>query len=137
MADSTGTFIHLSQHECRELLETQTVGRLAFVDASGQKLVPVNFVVHAGDIVFRTMADTVTAALADGHADVAFGVDHVDGTFQQGWNVTVTGSTSAVDDPETAAALAGHRPRPWAPGERDLLVRLSPRTIEGRRVRQV
>jgi len=135
MADTTGSFSRLSEQECRDLLDTTTVGRLAFVDGEGQQLVPVNFVVHDGDIVFRTMAGTMTAALADGHDDVAFGVDHHDDTFQQGWNVTVVGSTSTADD-EVAAALAGRRPRPWAPGERDLLIRLRPRRIDGRRVRQ-
>jgi nitroimidazol reductase NimA-like FMN-containing flavoprotein (pyridoxamine 5'-phosphate oxidase superfamily) len=136
MADTTGTFIHLSDEQSHELLGTQTVGRLAFVDHEGQQLVPINFVVHDGDIVFRTMPGTVTAALADGHDDVAFGVDHHDDTYQQGWNVTVVGTTSAVQDEAVIAALADRRPRPWAPGERDLLIRLRPRRIDGRKVRQ-
>lgn len=135
MVDANAHFIHLPEDECRALLATQTVGRLAFVDGDGQQLVPVNFAVHEGDVVFRTMAGTVLAALADGHDAVAFGVDHHDDTYQKGWSVTVVGSTRVADE-QTVDALAGRRPRPWAPGERDLLVRLHPHTIEGRKVRQ-
>ena len=136
MAETTGSIIGLTEQECRDLIDTVTVGRLAFVDSEGQQLIPVNFAVHDGDIVFRTMPGTVTAALAEGHDDVAFGADHYDDMYQQGWNVTLVGATSIVDDATVIAALADRRPRPWAPGDRDLLIRLHPRRIDGRRVRQ-
>jgi nitroimidazol reductase NimA-like FMN-containing flavoprotein (pyridoxamine 5'-phosphate oxidase superfamily) len=133
----TGRFTELAQDECLELIRTTTVGRLAFVDEEGQQLVPVNFVLGGGDVYFRTMAGTVVARLADGHEDVAFGVDHHDDLYQKGWNVTVTGSTSLADDPEIIEAVrAGARPTPWAPGERDVLIVLRPRKISGRRVRR-
>jgi nitroimidazol reductase NimA-like FMN-containing flavoprotein (pyridoxamine 5'-phosphate oxidase superfamily) len=133
----TGRFAELSQEECLELIRTTTVARLAFVDAKGQHLLPVNFVLDDGEIFFRTMAGSVIAGLADGHDDVAFGVDYHDDVYQKGWSVTVKGSTVRVDDPKIIEEVAaGARPHPWAPGERDVLVVLRPRTIAGRRVRR-
>lgn len=137
MDTGTGRFTEVAQDECLELMRTATVGRLAFVDAQGQQLLPVNFVLGGTDVYFRTMAGTVLAALAEGHDDVAFAVDHHDDLYQKGWNVTVRGATALVDDPEIIAEVAaGGRPRPWAPGERDVLIVLRPQSIAGRRVRR-
>ena len=38
-----GKISELPEAECRVLLSTTTVGRIAFVDDEGQQLVPVNF----------------------------------------------------------------------------------------------
>jgi len=132
----TGRFTELSHDECLDLIRTTTVGRLAFVTGE-QHLLPVNFVLGGGNVYFRTMEGTVLADLAKGHDDVAFGVDHHDDLYQKGWSVTVKGATALVDDPELVAAVAaGARPRPWAPGERDVLMVLRPRQVSGRRVRR-
>jgi nitroimidazol reductase NimA-like FMN-containing flavoprotein (pyridoxamine 5'-phosphate oxidase superfamily) len=137
MGDDTGSFDVLSDQECRELLGTTTVGRIAFVDAEGQQLLPVNFVEREGDVYFRTQAGTVLAQLADGHDEVAFGVDFHDDLYQRGWNVTLVGGAAGVDDPELVAELlAAARPRPWAPGERDVVIVVRGRRVSGRKVRQ-
>jgi nitroimidazol reductase NimA-like FMN-containing flavoprotein (pyridoxamine 5'-phosphate oxidase superfamily) len=138
MTDATrSSFTVLSEQECRELLGTTTVGRVAFVSSEGQQLLPVNFVERDGDIYFRTTADSVLAQLAEGHDDVAFGVDYHDDTYQRGWNVTVFGSSARVEDPALISSLlATARPRPWAPGERDVMIVIHERRIGGRRVRQ-
>lgn len=137
MVRSAGRFSEIAQDECLELMATATVGWLAFVDGEGQQLLPVNFALHGPDVYFRTMAGSVIASLADGHEDVAFAVDHHDDLYQKGWDVTARGTTALVDDPDiTAEVAAGARPRPWAPGERDVLIVLRPREISGRRVRR-
>lgn len=116
--------------ECLELLAVRTVGMVAFVDDDGQQLVPVNYVVRDGDVIFRTSADSFLAQLADGHEDVAFATSHQAELDQHGWNVTVRGRTS----PQDAAELVGAPPRTWAGGVRDVLVRLHPEHVSGRRV---
>jgi nitroimidazol reductase NimA-like FMN-containing flavoprotein (pyridoxamine 5'-phosphate oxidase superfamily) len=134
---TTGAFEVLTEQECRELLGTTTVGRVAFVDAEGQQLLPVNFVVRDDEVYFRTKHDSVLAQLGDGHDDVAFGVDFHDDLYQRGWNVTLVGSSARVDDPAVIAELsAAARPRPWAPGERDVMIVIRARRIAGRKVRQ-
>ncbi|QGG41990.1 pyridoxamine 5'-phosphate oxidase family protein [Aeromicrobium yanjiei] len=137
MVRSPGRFTEISQDECLELMATTTVGWLAFVDAEGQQLLPVNFVLHGQDVYFRTMSGSAISSLADGHDDVAFAVDHHDDIYQKGWDVMARGTTARVDDPDLVAQVAaGARPRPWAPGERDVLIVLRPSVISGRRVRR-
>lgn len=134
-SEPSGTFVEIPEQECRELLTTTTVGQVAFVDAEGQQLLPVNFTTIDGDVYIRTEPGSVLSALADGHDEVAFGVFHQD-LYQHGWNVTLVGAASRVDDPEVIAELsASGRPRPWAPGERNVLIVIRGRRITGRRVR--
>lgn len=129
-----GIFQALSPQECRELLGTTNVGRVGFASSRGQVILPVNFVFHTGAIYFRTAPTGPLGELADGVQDVAFEIDHHAKLLQSGWSILVAGSARAVDDDELATS--GNppvHPRPWAAGTRDLLVRLSPRTISGRR----
>jgi len=129
-----GSISELPEEECRALLETTTVGRIAFVDAEGQQLVPVNFAVIDGEIYFRTLHDGFLSSLAHGHDDVAFGVDHQN-EFRVGWNVTVRGSAREVDDRATINTVLAHpRLKPWAGGVRPLVIKVTPVSIAGRRV---
>lgn len=125
----------LDETECYELLSTTTVGRVAFVNRDGQQLLPLNFAFVDGTIYFRTNQEGVLGELAEGLDDVAFEVDHHGTTTRDAWNVTVRGATTSVHD---AAGLAGRARlaalRPWAPGQRDVVVALTPRSIDGRRV---
>lgn len=132
--DRHDSVVVLPEEECLALLETTTVGRIAFVNDEGQQLVPVNFALIDGAIYFRTLPEGFLSGLATGHDDVAFGVDHYD-VFRTGWNVTVRGSAHAVEDRETInKVLATHRLKPWAGGDRPLVIRVTPRSIAGRRV---
>lgn len=125
----------LTERECRELLETTTVGRVAFVNADGQQLLPLNFVVIDGVVYFRTGVDSSLAELAAGMPDVAFGVDYHSETTRDGWNVTLGGTTSAVENADTIDHVSNHsRLDPWPPGERTLVIQIVPRAINGRRV---
>ena len=129
-----GSIAELPEHECLALLETTTVGRIAFVNDEGQQLVPVNFALIDGSIYFRTLPDGFLSSLARGHDDVAFGVDHHD-VFRDGWNVTVRGAARQVEDRATInKVLSNHRLKPWAGGVRPLVIKITPASIAGRRV---
>lgn len=130
----TGKIRTLPDRECMELLSTTTVGRIAFVNACGQQLVPVNFAVIDRVIYFRTLPDGFLAQLSHGHDDVAFGVDHHDDTYRVGWNVTVKGKASLVEDRATINMVLSHeRLRPWAGGVRPMVIRIEIDSVAGRR----
>ena len=125
----------IDERECIILFSTTTVGLVAFVSAAGQQLLPVNFAAIDGMIYLRTSDDSSLAELATGMDDVALGIVHHSTSTRDGWNVTVQGTTAAVIDPlELSRVLGVAKLRPWAPGERDVVVVLTPRSIGGRRV---
>ena len=125
----------LGRQECYELLSTTTVGRVAFVNADGLQLIPLNFAVIDSAIYFRTAIDSILDGLADGKDDVAFGVDHHSETSRDGWNVTVKGATSRVSDPALhEQVMSWSRLHPWAGGQRGVVIHLRVTSIEGRRV---
>jgi hypothetical protein len=142
MADSPniarrrGRFEELSIEECRELLGTTTIGRVGFASSGGQLILPVNFSFSAGAVIFRTAATGPLAELASGADDVAFEVDYSGTHSRRGWSVLLNGSAAAVDAAEVPISTGdpAQQVEPWAEGERELLIRLSPRTITGRRV---
>ncbi|MCX5107787.1 pyridoxamine 5'-phosphate oxidase family protein [Streptomyces sp. NBC_00378] len=124
----------LGPEECRALLSTHGVGRVAVSASDGHPaVIPVNYEVIDDTIVFRTAPGTVTAAAAD--KEVAFEVDHVDDALSQGWSVLAVGPASTVTDPDTLRRLAQHaHTRPWAGGEREMWVSIRSTSLTGRRI---
>jgi len=130
-----GTMAPIAETECWQLLDTTTVGRLAFTSDDGVVILPVNFLVHEERIYVRTEPGSTIAALADGNDDVAFEIDYHDDLNQSGWNVLVKGSATMAETLEGERALASTgRLGPWAPGNRSLIIKVTPRTLGGRRV---
>ncbi|KQX67411.1 MULTISPECIES: pyridoxamine 5'-phosphate oxidase family protein [unclassified Streptomyces] len=126
-------FTELSRAECAELLSTHGVGRLAVCTDLGPEIVPVNYSVVDGTIVFRT-ARGATPSLAAG-CPVAFEVDRIDDVFSQGWSVLVRGNARMVTDLREERRLAEQAfGAPWAGGRRDVWVRIEPRGVTGRRI---
>ncbi|WP_328432379.1 helix-turn-helix domain-containing protein [Streptomyces sp. NBC_00453] len=124
-------FGELSVPERRALLSTHGVGRIAVPTASGPVVVPVNYSVVDGAIVFRTESRS-TPAQASG-CQVAFEVDRIDDAFSRGWSVLVRGHARTVTDPDDIRRLADRaRSAPWAGGDRDQWVRIDPLVITGR-----
>lgn len=122
----TGTFEVLPDEECWELLRTQSVGRVAWPSDEGVQVLPVNYVLHDRQIVFRTAADRVLATLATGR-QVAFQVDDIDVETQTGWTVLAQGASgSPVEQPTSD-------PDPWV-NDRDLWVSIDLTQISGRLV---
>ncbi|MCI3278154.1 pyridoxamine 5'-phosphate oxidase family protein [Streptomyces cylindrosporus] len=125
--------VELSVPECRALLADHGVGRIAVPTASGPVVVPVNYSVVDGAIVFRTEPGS-TPAQASG-CQVAFEADRIDDAFSTGWSVLVRGHARTVTDPGEAARFDGlARGAPWAGGHREEWVRIDPVAITGRRI---
>lgn len=125
----------LPPEKCMELIGPGGVGRIGFLPegAMAPTILPVNYLVRDGDIVFRTASHGVIAGYLPG--DAAFEIDRVDGAMSEGWSVLVTGRAEPVTDEADAASLRTSAPvRPWAGGERDLFVRVAVHGVSGRRV---
>ncbi|MFJ3981906.1 pyridoxamine 5'-phosphate oxidase family protein [Streptomyces fungicidicus] len=123
----------LEPEECRALLSTHGVGRVAVTTAEGPAVVPVNYEVVDDAIVFRTVPGAVPAAAVG--AEVAFEVDRVDEAMSRGWSVLAVGPARAVTEPGEARRLTKRaHTTPWAGGERELWVSIRPARLTGRRI---
>jgi uncharacterized protein len=121
----------LAEAECLQLLDSRQVGRVAYNDAEGPVVMPVNYTVADGMILFRVAPYSQLAdRLRDGPA--SFQVDHVDEEARAGWSVLVRGHAARAKGWELPEL--DDRPTPWAAGDRNLHVRLSPHHITGVRL---
>jgi nitroimidazol reductase NimA-like FMN-containing flavoprotein (pyridoxamine 5'-phosphate oxidase superfamily) len=121
----------ISASECFDLLESGGIGRVGFTTADGVMMLPVNFAVSGKAIIFRTAPDTLLALHASAH--LSFEVDHVDQALGEGWSVLVLGHARPVTDEREVRHLEDvTRLQPWAPGARDVYVRIAPTRISGR-----
>lgn len=126
----------LGPEECRDRLGTHGVGRVAVSMPGGPAVVPVNYTVLGGTVVYRTAPGTVTAA--EPGAEVSFEVDQIDENRSRGWSVLVVGTVEHVTEPAAVRLLnAQAAAEPWAGGKRDLWVRINPTRVTGRVIRPV
>jgi len=126
-------FRALSPTECFDLLEPGGIGRVGFTAAHGVMMLPVNFVISGRTIIFRTAPDTLLALHAKGH--LSFEVDHIDEALHEGWSVFVQGHAHVVTDEREVKHLEDvTRLEPWAPGARDVYVRIAPTHVSGRTI---
>lgn len=124
----------LTHEECMALLSTASVGRVgAHIDALPTVL-PVNFALFDGSVVFRTVPGTkLHAATRD--AVVAFQADHYGDIHDPfGWSVLIRGVAQTITDPSLLAAAHLLPLGSWAfDGRTDEYVRLEPAIVTGRR----
>jgi len=123
----------LDPEQCWAQLSTHGVGRVSVSTPDGPAIVPVNYTVVDGAVAFST-ARGATPALAAG-AEAAFEVDHIDEALSEGWSVLVVGRAERVTDPAATRHLVGAaHSAPWAGGDRELWVRITPERVTGRRI---
>lgn len=125
----------LGVDECMRLLASHLphVGRLGFLVDGKPMILPVNYVFWEGSIVFRSDPGAkLGAAAASQH--VAFEVDDVDPTWEEGWSVLVRGRAEEVTDPDELEKMEDLPLRPWGPGAKASYVRVMPTEISGRRI---
>lgn len=122
----------LSRAECLELLGRQGIGRLAFAAEGQARIFPVNYFFDGKGVVVRTGPGFKLAEAP--MRNVAFEIDAaaVDGAW--GWSVVVEGTcfdiTNALDEVSTRGRELPVRA--WAPGERQLWLRIDMTRISGR-----
>jgi hypothetical protein len=86
----------LRPEECRRLLGTERLGRVALSVSALPSVVPVLYRVVGNRIVFAVGEDDLYAVLSNNI--VAFEVDHVDADTHEGWTVQVVGPSRPIDD---------------------------------------
>ncbi|MFD5493907.1 pyridoxamine 5'-phosphate oxidase family protein, partial [Streptomyces sp. NPDC127091] len=123
----------LAPQECRTLLSTHGVGRIAVTTPEGPAVVPVNYEVLDDTIAFRTAPDSVPAAAVG--SEIAFEVDHVDDAMSRGWSVLAVGPARVVTEPDQVRRLTERaHTAPWAGDGREMWVSIRPTRLTGRRI---
>jgi uncharacterized protein len=126
-------WLELTKGECFELLAGQRLGRLAFVDALGPIVLPVNFVLDTHMVVIRTDEGTKLDIASHG-GRVAFEVDQIDAVTGSAWSVLIRGEAIEVTDGLELARLSTLPLHPLAPGQKSHYVRILPALVTGRRI---
>jgi nitroimidazol reductase NimA-like FMN-containing flavoprotein (pyridoxamine 5'-phosphate oxidase superfamily) len=128
----------LDESECLSLISPGGVGRIAYSGWFGLAVLPVNYTVQDGAVVFRTaehgpLDEDLRTGIANADLMVAFEIDNISMAERRGWSVLIQGPAHHVaPDEEDAVREIGIES--WAPGDRDLFVRIVPSRITGRRV---
>jgi len=131
----------LSEAECLRLIAAGGIGRIAYTGRYGPVVLPVNYTLHEGTIVFRTgtgspMDEDLRTGIAHAEYTVAFEIDQIDAAAREGWSVLIQGPAHHVDSAAERAPVAEPGVEPWPGGEREQFLRIVPRRITGRRIRQ-
>jgi nitroimidazol reductase NimA-like FMN-containing flavoprotein (pyridoxamine 5'-phosphate oxidase superfamily) len=128
----------LDESQCLQLISGGGIGRIAYTGRFGLAVLPVNYAWRNGAVVFRTAAhgpldEDLRTGIANADYQVAFEIDSIDLGAHQGWSVLIQGPAHHVTGTEEEAVRqAGVES--WAPGDRELFVRIVPTRVTGRRV---
>jgi len=131
----------LDEAECLRLIAPGGIGRLVFAGRYDLTVLPVNYKLHNGAILFRTAANSSTdedlrTGIAHAEYRVAFEIDDFDPVAREGWSVLVHGPAHHMDSEAERAAVRASGVEPWPGGEREHAIRITPRRITGRRLRR-
>ncbi|MFD3789307.1 helix-turn-helix domain-containing protein [Streptomyces cyaneofuscatus] len=125
--------VELDEAMCWTLLGDHGVGRVALALEDGPVVLPVNYQVLDGEVMFSTGSASPLAAAAD--TEIAFEADHIDDAFSKGWSVLIVGTVRSVADEEAAQRLREMAySTPWAGEEREHVMLLGARRVTGRKI---
>ncbi|WP_090820794.1 pyridoxamine 5'-phosphate oxidase family protein [Arthrobacter sp. yr096] len=122
----------LSVHDCWKYLQSVSIGRIALINGEEPEIFPMNFVPNYGTVLFRTGPGTKLDALREG-AVIALEADGFNRYGTVAWSVILKGSPEFVTQPEDIQEAVDAGLSPWQPGAKDVLVRVTPTEISGRR----
>jgi len=123
----------LDEVECRRLLATASLGRIAFTEGAIPTIQPAAFAVSGEDVLVPTgLGSNLAAAGRD--AVLAFEVDDYELVGRTGWHVTVIGPSRLISDPGHVAELDALGVLSWAPTTTHGYVALRMAVVRGRRI---
>jgi nitroimidazol reductase NimA-like FMN-containing flavoprotein (pyridoxamine 5'-phosphate oxidase superfamily) len=139
-AMSDRTITELDEAECLRLIAQGEIGRIAYLSRFGPAVLPVNYKLHDNAIVFRTarrsaLDEDLQTGIAGGDYMVAFEIDDFDVAGREGWSVLIQGPAHHVESQAERESAARAGVEPWAPGDRELFIRIVPTRITGRRIK--
>jgi hypothetical protein len=127
----------LSRYDCWRLVRAAAgpdgIARVVWVGPDGPAIVPVNYTVADGFLWFQIGAGSRLARECPGQR-VLVEVDRVDPASHTGWSVVVSGAASCLtadNDPGILGDL-----RVWPRGPHELLLKVEPDDLTGRRLRR-
>ena len=124
----------LPLEECWALLDSNAVGRLAVDIAGWPDIFPINYVVDAKSIVFRTGAGTKLAgAVLNRH--VAFEIDGYLPGERCAWSVVVKGNARQIESMNDRYRAEDLPLYPWVVSDKPDFVLIDPTEVTGRRFR--
>jgi nitroimidazol reductase NimA-like FMN-containing flavoprotein (pyridoxamine 5'-phosphate oxidase superfamily) len=132
---SAGGMVEIGTDECLALVASVPVGRVGVTIDALPAVLPVNFVLWNGAIVFRTVPGTKLDAAAAG-AVVAFEADaYGSHGAPGGWSVLIRGIAREVTDPAELAEIGSLPLHSWAwDGQAHRTVCIEPTVMTGRRL---
>jgi nitroimidazol reductase NimA-like FMN-containing flavoprotein (pyridoxamine 5'-phosphate oxidase superfamily) len=134
-------FETLDEAECLALIAPGGIGRLVYAGRFDLTVLPVNYKLFNGAVLFRTAQDGATEEdLRTGisHAEyrVAFEVDEFDTEAREGWSVLLQGPAHHLDSESERAEAQAAGVEPWPGGQREHFIKIIPARITGRRIRR-
>ena len=128
----------LDEDESLRLISAGGIGRIAYQSRFGPAVLPVNYKWYDGAVVFRTarhsaLDEDLQTGIAGGDYLVAFEIDDYDTAGRQGWSVMLQGPAHHVESEEARERAKQAGVEPWAPGDRELFLRIVPHRVTGRR----
>jgi nitroimidazol reductase NimA-like FMN-containing flavoprotein (pyridoxamine 5'-phosphate oxidase superfamily) len=132
------TIAELSEAECLRLIAPGGVGRIAYESRFGPAVLPVNYTLDAGAVLLRTaehgsLDEDLRTGITGGEYKVAFEIDDIDVAGRRGWSVLIQGRAHHLTETERQTARHADL-ETWAPGEKELFVKIVPTRITGRRL---
>lgn len=121
----------LTLEECWALLESEELGRLAYRLVDEVHIVPINYVVDEGELLFRTAPGNKLLAAAL-HSEVAFEIDWFD--HDHAWSVVARGTMHVLDEVQEHRVDALPT-RPWVPTLKYDVIGVRPDIVTGRSFR--
>jgi nitroimidazol reductase NimA-like FMN-containing flavoprotein (pyridoxamine 5'-phosphate oxidase superfamily) len=130
----------LEEAECLRLIAAGGIGRLIFAGRWDLTVLPVNYKMHEGAILFRTAQNSATdedlrTGIAHAEYRVAFEVDDFDREAREGWSVLIQGPAHHLDTDEERRQALKAGVEPWPGGLREHFIAIRPSRITGRRIR--
>jgi uncharacterized protein len=126
-------FEALSEEECFDLLHRESFGRVALAIGGVPAVFPVNYRAFDRAIYFKSGPGVKLQAAIDASV-VAFEIDGIEPRYHHGWSVLAVGVAQLVEEPAVRHEIERDGLRPWAPGDRENVLRIVPDFVSGRRI---
>lgn len=122
----------LSDEQCWDLLRANQIGRLATVVGGRVDIFPINYLVHEGEIYFKTAEGSKLAGVM-AHHEVAFEIDGFDQDTNEAWSVVLAGLARVLSHDDELDAAETLPLFPWNLAPKNRYVAISPLEVSGRR----
>jgi len=134
--DEVSILEELDPDECRRLIATQSIGRVAFVVDGQPALLPVNFALVGDMVIFRTALGSAFDVLVR-DADVVFEVDQADPGYHSSWSVVGRGHAEGLERLGSLDELERLALRPWGIATPPGWIGIRLNDLTGRRIVQL